>query len=145
MSKICRWFSYTFWVLSLSLGLAGCNSSGMQPVDGLVTWKDGTPAKELAGSLIFFEQPEKQVSARGQIGPDGSFQLTTLKENDGAPVGEHLVLIIEVGRKPAGGPDGSLLAPGKIDSRYASHGTSDLRAEVKPGRNKITLVVDRAK
>lgn len=125
--------------------LGGCNTSGVHPVDGLVTWSDGSPAKELAGSLIFFEQPEKQVSARGQIAADGSFKLTTLKENDGAPAGEHIVLIIEVGRKSAGGPDGTLLAPGKIDSRYSSHGTSDLKATIKPGPNKITLVVEKLK
>lgn len=141
---VSRFCSLLFVVLAVAAG--GCNSSGIYPVDGQVTWKkDGSPAKELAGSLIFFEQPEKQIRAQGQIADDGSFRLTTIKENDGAPAGEHTVLIIEVGRKPAGGPDGSLLAPGKIDTRYLSHGTSDLRATVKPGVNKITLEVEPPK
>jgi hypothetical protein len=38
-----------------------------------------------------------------------------------------------------------LLAPGKIDTKYLSHGTSDLRATVMPGVNKITLVVEPPK
>ena len=130
--------------LCLSL-LIGCNTSGIYPVEGRVTWKDGSPAKELAGSLIMFEQTEKQASARGQIQPDGSFRLSSNKENDGAKAGEHTVLIVEVGRKPLGGPDGSLLAPGNIDIKYSSPSTSDLRATVKPGKNQITLNVDKAK
>jgi hypothetical protein len=122
--------------------LIGCGSAGVYPVEGLVTWKDGSPATNLAGSLIFFECPEKKTSSRGSIQPDGSFQLMTNKPNDGAPAGEHTVLIIEVGRKSLGGPDSSAIAPGKIDTRYATPGTSDLRASVKPGKNQITLVVD---
>lgn len=131
-------------LLGLLFSLAGCGGSGIHPVEGQLVWKDGSPAKELAGSLIFFELPEKQVSARGQIQADGSFRLSTEKENDGAPAGEHTVLIVEVGRKSLGGPDSTAIAPGKIDSRYATPSTSDLRATVKPGTNKITLTVDRA-
>lgn len=108
-------------------------------------WKSGAPAKELAGTLIFFEQPAKQLSAQGQINADGSFRLTTFKENDGAPEGENVVRLIEVGRKPLGGPDASLLAPGKIDSRYASPSTSDLKATVTRGVNKVTLTVEPPK
>jgi hypothetical protein len=114
-------------------------------VEGQVVWKDGTPAKNLAGSLVFFELPEKKTSSRGSIQADGSFQLTTTKANDGAPAGEHTVLIIEVGRKSLGGPDSSAIAPGKIDTRYATPATSDLRATVKPGTNKITLTVEPPK
>jgi hypothetical protein len=44
-----------------------------------------------------------------------------------------------------GGPDPTMLAPGKIDSRYASPATTDLKATVKPGVNKITLTVEPPK
>jgi hypothetical protein len=124
--------------------LTGCWGNGLYPVEGQVQWKDGAPAKELAGSLVFFELAEKQTSAQGVIQPDGGFRLTTLNPNDGAVAGEHTVLLIEVGRKPQGGPDATNLAPSKIDSRYATPSTSDLRATVKPGANKITLIVERA-
>src|SRR5438874_8788812 len=134
-----------FAIAVLPIPLVGCGSSGVYPVQGQVVWRNGSPAKELAGSLIFFEQPDKQMSARGQIASDGSFRLTTHKENDGAPAGEHVVLLVEIGRKHLGGPDSTLLAPGKIDSRYSSHSTTDLKATVKPGTNKITLTVEPPK
>ena len=125
--------------------LLGCGPGGVYPVEGNVVWKNGSPAKELAGTLVFFEQPEKQLSARGQVAGDGSFRLTTHKENDGAPAGENIVLLVEIGRKPLGGPDGTQLAPGKIDSRYSTHSTTDLRATIKPGLNKIALTVEPPK
>jgi hypothetical protein len=124
---------------------AGCSSGGVYPVQGQLVWKNGSPAIELVGTLVFFEQPDKQLSARGQVAADGSFRLTTNKENDGAAAGEHIVLLVEIGRKHLGGPDSTLLAPGKIDSRYSTHSTSDLKATVKPGTNKITLTVEPPK
>jgi hypothetical protein len=135
-----------FYVLACSLALAtGCGDGGVHPVEGLVTWKSGAPAKELAGSLVFFELSETQTSSTGTIQEDGSFQLTTYQPNDGAPAGEHTVLILEVGRKSLGGPDSTAIAPSKIDTRYATPATSDLRATVKPGKNNITLVVEPPK
>ena len=75
--------------------LASCNADGVHPVKGQVIWKDTKqPAVELASSLISFEQANTQTSARGQIKPDGSFQLTTTNENDGAKLGEHVVLLM---------------------------------------------------
>ena len=120
----------------------GCGGDGVYPVEGQVVWKDGSPAKELAGSLIFFELAEKQTQAQGRIAEDGTFQMTTNDENDGALAGEHTVYIIEVGRKSAGGEDGTLRAAGTIDTRDMTPSSSDLRATVKPGTNKITLQVD---
>lgn len=138
--------SGAFVLLGLvSLGLSGCGSA-YQPVQGRVVWKDnGQPARELAGSLIFFEQPANQRSARGMLTADGSFTLTTEHDNDGAALGEHTVLILEVGRKPAGGPDSTQLAPGKIHTRYATASSSDLRSTIKLGLNQPVLEVDRFK
>jgi hypothetical protein len=128
--------------LFLTTCLAGCGSD-IYPVDGKVVWKDGSPAKELKNSLVIFNQAAKQTRAQGQIQEDGTFHLTTNKPNDGALVGEHEVLIIEVARKHLGGPDASALAPGAMDSRYSDPRTSGLTATVKPGTNQITLTVDR--
>lgn len=122
--------------------LAGCNSDGIHPVQGQVIWKDTKePAVELVNSIISFEQAETQTSARGQIKPDGSFQLTTSNENDGAKIGEHVVLLMEVGRLPQAA-DPTKLMPGKIPPRYATP-QSDLRAVIKPGLNQPTIEVER--
>jgi hypothetical protein len=130
-------------VLVTACVAAGCNSSGLYPVEGQVNWKDGSPAKELAGSLIFFNLAEKETTASGIIKPDASFTVGTNKPDDGALVGEHVVTIIEVGRQSVGGAESGALAPAKVDTKYMTPNTSDLRATVKPGANKITLTVER--
>jgi hypothetical protein len=112
-------------------------------VEGKVVWKDGSPATELAGSSVLFEHAEADTSARGTIQPDGSFRLTTNQPDDGALPGEHKVLVIEMGRQMAGGPDSSLIAPGKMDSRFSDFGSSGLKVTVKPGVNPVTLTVER--
>lgn len=125
------------------LFFTGCNPEGIHPVKGQVIWKDTQqPATELAHSLISFEQRGTETSARGQIKPDGSFQLTTNNENDGAKVGEHVVLITEIGRLPSSN-DPTRLAPGKIGTRYATPTTSDLRCTIKPGLNEPKIEVER--
>src|SRR5207248_4180644 len=132
-------------VLLFTTFLEGCAGGGPYPVEGTVVWEDGTPAKELALSSVVFDLPEKQTSARGVIQPDGSFRLTTYKPNDGALAGTYKVMVVEAGRKPLGGPDGSLLAPGYMDSRYADPRTTDLQVTVEPRKNVISLKVRRAK
>ena len=125
--------------------LAGCGASGLNPVDGKVVWSDGSPAADLAGSIVSFDLPEKGIGANGQIQSDGSFQLTTSEPGDGAMAGDYKVRIIEVGRKAKAGGEGGEMAPGKIDIRYADPSTTDLVATVKPGKNQITLTVERWK
>lgn len=130
--------------LLLTAFLGGCGG-GLQPVEGQVVWKDGSPATELKGSQVIFDLPEKQTSARGTIEADGSFRLSTNQPNDGVLAGEYKVLILEVGRKPLGGPDGSALAPTIMDSRYSDPSTTDLTATITSGPNNVTLTVERAK
>jgi hypothetical protein len=138
--RVQRWGGLTIAILVSAL-LGGCGS-GIYPVEGKVVWKDGAPAKELAGSQVVFDLPEKQTSARGVIQEDGTFRLATNKPNDGALAGDYKVLVLET-RKQVGGPDSSNIAPGVMDARYYDPRTSDLRATVKPGTNTITLTVDR--
>jgi hypothetical protein len=131
-------------LILLLIGLfSGCGT-GVYPVEGRVVWSDGSPTTELNNSIVLFENAAANTSAQGQIKPDGSFTLTTNTPDDGALPGEHRVAIIEVGRKPLGGPDASLMAPGAMDARFSDPNTSGLTANVEPGVNKITLTVERA-
>jgi hypothetical protein len=135
------WVSLTLGTVAAAL-FTGCGGNGVQPVKGQVVWKDsGKPATEIAGALISFEQPSTETSARGQITADGSFQLTTERENDGAKLGEHTVLIIEIGRQSQGG--GSQLQPGKLSTKHASPSTSGLKVQIKPGLNEPKIPVER--
>lgn len=131
-------------VVLLALMSVGCGT-GVYPVEGKVVWADGSPATELAGSQVAFEQPVANTTARGTINPDGSFRLTTNTPDDGAVPGEHKVLVIEVGRKSLAGPDGTNIAPGALDPKFYTFETSGLSATVKPGTNEVTLKVERNK
>jgi hypothetical protein len=82
------------------------------------------------------------TSARGTIQQDGSFRLTTLKSDDGAFAGKHQVFIVE-DQKNAN-PEGTLLQPALLHSRFARASTSGLSATVTSGPNEITLTVERA-
>jgi hypothetical protein len=121
---------------------AGCGSS-LYPVDGKLIWKDGTPATELAGSHVVFEQPDSNVSARGIVQFDASFKLTTDAPDDGVPAGEYQVLVIEVARKSLGSAESGAIAPGVMDARFSDPSTSELTAQVEPGPNNVILSVER--
>jgi len=77
------------WPVALLL-LAGCGSGRPEtvPVSGKITY-DGKPVTE--GKIVF--HPEQGRSASGQIGPDGSYTLTTFDKGDGAVLGKHRVTI----------------------------------------------------
>ena len=123
--------------------IVGCGG-GTYPVNGKVVWKDGAAAKELAGSQIVFEMPEKGTSSRGVIQADGTFKLTSLETDDGAPAGDHKVFIVE-NRKNANAA-GTLLMPSVLHERYGSIDTSGLNWTVKAGANDDVIVtVERAR
>src|SRR5262249_38755738 len=51
------------------------------------------PATRVTAGLVIFEPANQKISARGEIKPDGSFQLGTHGDNDGAMEGEYKVLV----------------------------------------------------
>jgi hypothetical protein len=133
-----RWASRLGAALLLTT-LVGCGSSSIYPVRGQIQFKDGAPAKELAGGTIEFQAEGAPVSARGTIDEEGRFEMSTEKRGDGAHVGKNKVVILEAS---AGSPE----APPKkiVDPRYHNPRTSDLEVTVEPKTNEITLTVERA-
>lgn len=114
----------------------GCDShSPTAPARGLVRY-DGEPLK--FGSVMFQPVAGGQP-ARGEIGPDGTFVLSTFAPEDGAIVGEHRVRVMcnslqRDGAKTAPGNDataGQLLIPRK----YTQLSSSGLFATVAQGEN----------
>jgi hypothetical protein len=122
--------------------LSGCGPS-MGQIDGKVVWTDGSPATELAGGQVIFESQEMRITARGEIGPDGSFTLRTSQEGDGARVGEYEVAIVE--HRVSTGGEGGPLSPQRLPNKYYDFKTSGLKATVKPGRSPVTLTVEPLK
>lgn len=72
------------------LGACGCGAKQAErgKVSGLVTI-DGKPVTE--GHVCFW--PLSGRPALGQIGPDGTYRLTTYSPDDGAKIGPHRVTI----------------------------------------------------
>lgn len=82
--------SYRLLVLLLFAEIFGCGPShpATAPVRGTVTWK-GTPVPR--GVVTFY--PERGRPALGQIGADGSYELTTFSSSDGSTLGPQKVTI----------------------------------------------------
>src|SRR5690242_12021512 len=79
--------------LGLLVLTAGCSSGGLYSVRGQLVYADNeAPVKELAGYEVTFNS-EEHGSARGKIREDGTFELTTVRENDGVAPGNYVVTL----------------------------------------------------
>jgi hypothetical protein len=123
----------------LALGPAGCGAS-MYPVRGTVTLDDGTP---LTRGLVVFERTEggPPVTARGEVRPDGTYNLSTAKPGDGVPPGRYKVLVNPLDLSAV--PDEQKKLP--FDLKYTKFQTSGLEFEVKSGSNDCPIKLDRPK
>ena len=79
--------------------LTGCGSghpASTYPVTGRVVFSDGTPLST-GGSVLWESVPdnpgELPFNASGAIQADGTLELTTFEEGNGAVAGEHRVLV----------------------------------------------------
>ncbi len=119
-------------MLLFILGLVGCGSDTphVVPVKGKVPDGDG-------------------FGATGQIQPDGSFILTSFKQNDGAAPGKYKVTVEVFPEATAGGPATGL--PGMefgagekppIPTDYANVATTKLRALVNDGPTELDLQLE---
>lgn len=127
--------------------IAGCGSD-LPPtakVRGTVTI-GGKPLE--SGTITFY--PRQGRPASGAIQPDGSYQLTTFREGDGAVLGPHKVAIhanrVTGGATPKSFEEelrgvGSFNAPSKVEwlvpERYSRPETTPLTAEVADGPNVL--------
>lgn len=121
-----------FFMLVTALAVAvGCNHGpAMAPVSGKVVYK-GEPLKH--GNVLF--QPSAGPPAKGEIGPDGSFTLSTFKKNDGAIVGTHRVQVICAAppTKPVNPNEEVPAAKSLIPEKYTNYATSGITVEVVKG------------
>jgi hypothetical protein len=128
-------------VLLAGLSLAGCGGSNLYPAQGKVIFKDGTP---LTAGWVVFESatPGAKAGARGDIQPDGTFQLSTSKEGDGALEGPYRVAVVPP--LPPGAKEGTPVRP-LIHPRFQRPETSHLEFTVTPDKQKnyFTIVVDK--
>jgi hypothetical protein len=127
--------------------LSGCGSKLPEtaPVVGKVTM-NGKPVS--SGTIMFC--PEKGRAATGQIGPDGTYSLTTFKPGDGALLGKHRVTIESVSGtriqsfqelekldREQGGQTPITAVKWLVPKGYSQFDTTPLTAEVAPGKNTL--------
>lgn len=89
-------------IVSLMLVVGGCGGKSsdpplkVHPVKGKVLTKSGQPAA--GGAVEFVRQSDPPLSARSEVGTDGSFSLFTMtaegKKYDGTEEGEYQVTYI---------------------------------------------------
>jgi hypothetical protein len=119
--------------------LAGCGGPTTYPVAGRVQLTGGGDVTGLAGYVVTFETVEGGINGTGEIQTDGTFKLTTYKENDGAAPGQHRVAIT-----PPSPPIDAPAPPLRIAEKYLKLQTSDLLVEVAKGKPEITLELQPA-
>src|SRR5262245_54721186 len=128
--------------LTAALAAAGCGGGPRTAaVRGTVTYQ-GKPVPN--GTVTFV--PAAGPHATGEIGPDGSYTLTTVRAGDGAVPGAYKVVIVALqdmaGRLPE---DRTPLPPPIVPTKYTSIATTDLTAEVREGENTIDFALGDGK
>lgn len=130
--------------LVLLLGIVfmpkGCDDDRVPvyPVAGKVVFVDGSLVRT---GTIELESVQYGTTSTGRIAEDGSFVLGTYDVNDGAPAGEHRVIVVQM-----------VIADGTInhtkdhglpvDPRFSRYETSGLKTQVKPDdENQLVIEV----
>ena len=126
-------------LIFLTLPLAGCGAK-FYTVRGTVTLDDGKPLEK---GLVVFERVDggPPVTARGNVGPDGRFELSTEKPGDGVPPGRYKVLINPLDTSDV--PDEKKKLP--FDIKYMKFDTSGLEFEVPGASGEYAIKLDRPK
>ena len=119
-----------------SVCAAGCGG-GYLPVHGKVTLPDGSP---VPGCTVIFEGQAggKAISARGEVGPDGSFTMSTNRPGDGVPPGNYRVSVA-----PPPPPSLDSPSPAPYNEKFTRLETSGLTFEVKPGNSEFSIRVSK--
>lgn len=115
---------------ALAIMLAGCGGK-MGQVTGKVTI-DNQP---VANATVSFEDTVKHIRSSGVTNADGVYTLSTNVKDDGAPVGDYKVAVIQ-----AGAADSSQGEPPRQFSKdFENISTSGLTFSVKPGKSQFDI------
>ena len=93
----------------------------------------------MAAKVVFYaleKEGKKTYTGDALTGADGAFTISTYQANDGAPVGEYAVTVVQ--REPMSDAAGNP-GPNRLPAKYATAQSSPLRAQVKTGANDFAL------
>lgn len=121
------------------LGALACSSGQrkLYPVKGKVLC-DGKPAEGALVSLYALDasQPMKQFPA-ARVQRDGSFEVGTYVEKDGAPAGEYKVVVVWLPQDAADRVSPSGRYPNMLPDLYSEPKTTPLKLQVKEAANDV--------
>lgn len=122
------------------LPLIGCGPSRPETaqVSGKITF-NGQPVP--AGRIAFW--PPKGRPAIAEIRPDGSYELTSFSDGDGAILGQHRVTIKATRVHFPGGDRTKGVVEWLVPQSYENAKTSPLKAEVSAGKNTINFDIPK--
>jgi len=129
-------------LLAVSLGCSSCSGAKgppVFPVQGKVLFR-GKPA---SGALVIFHplnQPELEKGMpRAVVEDDGSFSVTTLTANDGAPAGDYAVSITwkTTSEKIPSRKGRPKRVPTNFPEKYKNPKTSGLVVRVEETQNEL--------
>ncbi len=130
-------------VLATAAALAGCSGADgdakapVFPVKGTVQF-EGQPA---SGAFVVFHPRSASRSggetplSSGQVQSDGTFELTTNSQADGAPAGDYAVTVQWTKLIQQGGD--AVAGPNVIPLIYSSPETTPLKVSVKDAPNQL--------
>lgn len=118
--------------------LPGCGN-GLVPVQGKVTYEDGSPVEEgtVIGEAFIAEKP---VMVQGNLGKGGAFALGTNKPGDGALPGSYKGIVIPKTLSEAEASKGGVPA---VHKKYSNYETSGITFEVKGHGNVLNIKVSK--
>lgn len=122
---------------TLLLAAAGCGgpTSQTHPVRGKVILPNGSVA---SGGLIEFRTVDadgKTINAHSRIESDGTFQLSTFGDKDGALAGKHQAILLS----PASGDGETISQAPEFPVKYRSYDSSGLEFDIVPGENDLEV------
>jgi hypothetical protein len=132
---------FTCIICMVLIGLvSGCGGDKVS-LKGKVTFKeDGTP---LTCGMVCFETDT--FAARGPLTSDGTYQVTSVKKNDGIPKGSYKVFIFGAEaavENPSGGMREARSVP-LVAQKYTNRDTSGLTFEVDGTTKEFNFEVEK--
>lgn len=144
LSLVPAWMLVSLFALT---GLVGCGSDSphVVPVKGKISYQ----GKPLTSGTVMLVPEGSGFGATGQIQPDGSFTLTSFKQNDGAAPGKYKVTVEVFPEAAAGGPatglPGMEFGPNEkppIPIDYSNAATTKLQALINDGPTELDLKLE---
>lgn len=132
---------WSFGVIVTAAVLTGCeqadpNRVAVFPVTGAATL-NGQPLP--AGALVVLHPKNttdaRVLPARGHVGSDGTFKITTYEDNDGAAAGDYAVTVTYY--PPVQKGDSVAPGPNVLPRKYENAVTTDLVIHVAEGDNQL--------